>query len=381
MTDITQGVCMQKMIKNFIEMAEILSPSKKEKELSNYLIKKLKIFSEKIIVDRASNLIIKIPGDKRLNPFLLSAHMDTVQTSKRPSIKINKKGIFTSNKTILGADCKAGISIIIELVEKLFKENIKHPPLELVFTAGEEIGLYGSSRLDKSLVGSEYGVVLDNEKKINQVVTEAVGVDNFEILIKGKASHSGVEPEKGISAIKILSSIINQIKTGRLSDYTTLNIGFIEGGKGINIVPPQAKAKGEIRSFKREEINLIEDNIEKIIIKSIKKEKKINGLPSYEFKINKRFAGFSIDKNSYIIKTIEKAYKKNNIKAVFTKSFGGTDANNFYKMGIITPNIATGMKNVHTPDEYLDISEFNKSFDIIVDIIRLLSEDKSEDKN
>jgi len=363
---------MERMTKNFIEMARILSPSGNEKKLGDYLIKKLRKFSDEILRDENGNIIVKINGNKNTNPFLLSAHLDTVKTSKKPIIKIEKDKIKTENKAILGADCKAGIAIIIELVKTLFENKIPHPPLELVFTVGEEVGLLGSSKLNKQMLNSKFGLVLDNEKSVENVVIKSVGVDNFEIEIKGKAAHSGVDPEKGISAIKIMAKIIDKIDTGRLSKNTTLNIGFIEGGNGINIVPEKTKIKGEIRGFDRKEMDKIEKTIDKIVKQTIKRQKHINGSPNYFYKITKRFDCFSIKPNNPFIKTLKKSYLKNGIIPNFTKSFGGTDANNFYRMGIITPNIPTGMKNVHSDEEYLDLSEFKKSFKIILTLIKEL---------
>ncbi|MEF3280774.1 MAG: M20/M25/M40 family metallo-hydrolase [Elusimicrobiota bacterium] len=363
------------MIKTFCEMAEIISPSRKEKQICEYVKKELSEISSEIIIDETQkftqsetgNLIVKIPGDKKLKPFLLSAHLDTVSTETKPNIIVKNGFITTANKTILGADCKAGIAIIIHAVKELIKEKINHPPLELVFSVCEEIGLLGTRFMKKDLLKSKYGLVFDNEKKINEVVISSVGVDNFTIDVKGIAAHSGVEPEKGVSAISIISKIISQITQGRISKNTTINIGFVKGGSGINIVPPFAQAEGEIRSFDLKEIIKVESKIKQIVdfVSSQKEYKKSKCL----INIRKRFESFSIEKDKVLLKNIENSYKKIGLKAKFIKSFGGTDANNFFKMGIKTANIPTGMKNVHTPYEKLNIKEAIISKDVAKSII------------
>lgn len=362
---------MERMIKTFIELTQILSPSQKEEKIRKYIINKLSRFTNNIIEDRYGNLIIKIPSSiRKSKPFLLSAHMDTVNTNTKPIIEIEKNKIKARNKVILGADCKAAIAIIIEVVRHIFEKKQPHSALEIVLTSGEEIGLYGSSMLDKNLLNSKYGIVLDNEKEISNVILKAPGVSHFEINIKSKSAHSGVNPDDGISAIKIIARIINEIEANVISSKTRINIGFIEGGKGINIIPDNAKIKGEIRSFDEKNTSMIIKKMKEMIEKILKDYKKSNYTPEYEFNIIKRFDSMSINKNEYIVRLLKYAYLKNNIKPYFTYSFGGTDANNFYKMGILTPNIPTGMKKPHSQEEYLDLKEFKKSFDIVIEVLK-----------
>jgi tripeptide aminopeptidase len=371
---------MRNIIKTFIEMSEILSPSRNEKDLADYIIKKVEKISDDIIVDSSykqtksntGNIIIKIAGNKKLKPLMLSAHLDTVEIDKKPDIKIEKNIIRTANNVILGADCKAGIAIIIDVINEIIDKKINHPPLELVFTTCEEIGLLGTRYIDKKYLKAKEGIVLDNEKEINHPVIKAVGVDNFDILVRGRAAHAGVDIEKGVSAIKLISKIINEIETGRLSKDTTLNIGFVEGGSGINTVPEMASASGEVRSFNINEIIERENEIKKIV-------KKASGNKEFKeadvrLEIKKRFDAFEILEDDELIKKIGGAYKKNGIRPEFVKSFGGTDANNFYTIGIKTVNIPTGMRDVHTSKEYLKIDEFLMARKITLDIIKEIAE-------
>ncbi len=355
----------ERMVKNFIDMTQILSPSTKEDKLINYLLKKFKRYTSKVIIDKNKNLIIKINSSYSSSPILLSAHLDTVNTLTKPKIIMNEKIIKTKNNVILGADCKAGIAIILEIVENIFEKNLPFPPLEIILTSQEELGLSGSSKINKRLIKAKYGVVLDNEKDINFPINEAVGVDHFELIIYGKQVHSGVSIENGISAIKIAAEIISKIPSGKLSSNTTLNIAFVEGGEGINIVPGICKIKGEIRSFSKKEIKFFKKKIKDISNRITRKYG-----AKYEMKAMTKFEPFYITLNSKIAEIVRKAYEKNNLKPIFVKSFGGTDANNFSKMGIEVLNIPTGMKKVHSPKEYLDLNEFKKSYMIIMEVIK-----------
>lgn len=376
----------KRIIKNFIELAKISSPSGKEKKVAQFIIKKFSKFTRDIYIDNAGekingdtgNLIIKIKGNNSLKPFLLSAHMDTVGPFGKVSPKIKGDRIYSDGTTTLGADCKAGIAIILECVEKIFEEKISHPPLELVFTISEEMALAGSKNLDYSRIKARAGLIFDNEKSIENVILKAPAANSIDIKVYGKAAHSGVEPEKGISAIEIAAKAISLMKLGRIDAETTLNIGIISGGEGINIIPPSVFMKGEIRSHNPKKIERQKTILKNYLLKAIKgKSVKIHNetyKPSFEFISIPKFSNLNIDENHWLIKIIQQAMSEEGIEMKASISGGGTDANIFYQHNIITPIIATGMRNVHTTNEYLDLKDFFKSANIALKVIQKIKE-------
>ncbi|MCK5582660.1 MAG: M20/M25/M40 family metallo-hydrolase, partial [Elusimicrobiales bacterium] len=199
----------KRMISSFIKLVKTDSPSLKEKAVALKLKEIFKKLGAKVSFDSAGkktggdtgNLIAKFRGTRAGKPFLLSAHMDTVGPSKniKPLVKPNK--IISGGDTILGADCKAGIAIIIEIIKVLKESKTPYPPIEVLLTVSEEIGLLGAKSLNYSLIKSNCGIIFDSERPLNEITANAPAVNRVEIDLIGIACHSGACPEKGISAI------------------------------------------------------------------------------------------------------------------------------------------------------------------------------------
>jgi len=169
------------------------------------------------------------------------------------------------------------------------------------------------------------------------------------------------------------------MKLGRIDRETTVNIGVISGGEAINIIPPLVQVKGEIRSHNPEKIKKEKNAIKNCILKAIKnKSIKIYGeiyKPHFEFSSLQKFPEFNIDENNKLVKIIEKCLNEMGLKMKKSISGGGTDANIFYANRIITPILSTGMKKVHTTEEYLDLDNFFNSAILTLKIISNLSND------
>lgn len=354
-----------RLLSTFTKLARIPSPSLKEKKVAEFVLKELRRYSGEIFIDSAAfaaggetgNLVIKIPGDPSKKPFLLSAHLDTVAVSGPIKPRVTSKAVYSDGKTILGADCKAGIAIIIETVKSLKENKISHPPLELVFTISEENALLGAKNLDFSLIKSDRGLIFDNEQPFENIILKAPAANGFEIKIYGRASHSGVAPEEGISAIKAAAMAVSAMRLGRLDTETTSNIGFISGGEGINIIPPLVVLKGEIRSKKEKKIEKTQQQFRKCLQKAI--DKYPGRLkPAFEFISETKFPALEISPSHPLVKLTSLAMSEMGFKPRFSSSGGGTDANIFSGKGIVTPILSTGMRLVHTPREYLDLKDF-----------------------
>ena len=364
----------------FENLLKIESPSKKEGKLAYYLADIFEALGYKCFFDKSAettgsevgNLIVKIPGTLPQPPLFFCAHLDTVGPCENPRI-IFENGIFkTDGKTILGADDKSGIAILIE-VAKILKENLfPYPPIEYIFTTCEEIGLLGAKALDIELIDAREGFVLDSENP-EEVINSAPSSYQFKIKIKGKSAHAGLEPEKGINAIYVLSKIINELPVGRIDEETTFNIGVIKGGGYVNIVPENAEAKGEMRSHSQEKLenlqNLIKEKVEKII-NLFKKDR----LPEGKVKFEKVFKAFNISPEDPLSKLVKKAGQKLGMEIIFKRKEGGSDANVFNEKGLKCLILGTGMQKVHTTEEYIYLGDLVKSANLVLEIIKSRSE-------
>lgn len=375
----------KRMIQNFTELARISSLSGKEAKVARHLERIFKFMGAEVYMDNAGekiqgdcgNLIVKIKGTEQGEPFLLSAHMDTVGPAENIKPQVHSTTITSDGLTVLGADCKAGIAIIIETVKVLEELRLPHPPLELVFTISEEMALMGAKFLDYSKLKARRGLIFDNEKPLDCVITSAPAADKMDIKVYGVAAHAGVAPEKGISAIKVVSSAIAGMKLGRIDSETTANIGVISGGNAINIVPPLVELSGEARSHSLEKLRRQTRHMEDCLKKAVKKMRiRSQGKtlsPRYDFLLERKFPNLIISSRDPVLKLIDEAMKIQGLKMKAMASGGGTDANIMYGHGIGAPILSTGMREVHTTHEYLDLKDFFGCARLTLDIMSRLA--------
>ncbi|MDD2804064.1 MAG: M20/M25/M40 family metallo-hydrolase [Elusimicrobiales bacterium] len=366
----TPAINEKRMVQLFCDLAKITSLSGKEGAIARRLSILLKFMGAEVRIDDAGrkiggetgNLIARFPGTAPAEPFLLSAHMDTVGPAADVRPQVHKDRVTSDGTTILGADCKAGIAVILEVIRTLDDNRIPRPPIEAVFTISEEMALLGAKYLDYGSLRARYGLIFDNEQGIENVITSAPAADKLDIKVYGAAAHSGVAPEKGISAIKVVSSAIAGMKLGRIDSETTANIGFISGGNAINIVPPLVELSGEARSHDPAKLRRQTRHMEDCLKRAVKKIKVRDGgkliIPRYEFLLEQKFPNLRIDKANPVLPLVAAAMKEEGIKMKPSASGGGTDSNILYGHGIKAPVLSTGMREVHTTHEYLDLKDF-----------------------
>lgn len=366
----TPAINEKRMVQLFCDLARITSLSGKEGAIARRLSILLKFMGAEVTIDDAGrkiggetgNLIARFPGTAHAAPFLLSAHMDTVGPAANVKPIIHKDRVTSDGTTVLGADCKAGIAIILEAIKTLDDNKIPRPPVEAVFTISEEMALMGAKYLDYGSLRSRYGLIFDNEQGLENVITSAPAADKMEIKVYGAAAHSGVAPEKGISAIKVVSDAIAGMKLGRIDRETTANIGFISGGNAINIVPPLVELSGEARSHDPAKLKKQTRHMEDCLKRAVRRVKVRDGgkllTPRYEFLVEQKFPNLRIDRRNPVLPLVAAALKEEGIKMKPSASGGGTDSNILYGHGIKAPVLATGMRDVHTTHEYLDLKDF-----------------------
>ena len=364
----------EKLVDKFIELVEIDSVSKEEREMADKLKEDLKFLGFSVKEDNtdqkiggnAGNIIAELDGDSSLETIILSAHMDRVNPGKGIKTVIKDGYLYSKGETVLAGDDIIGIVSILKAVKKLKEENICHPNIIIIFSVAEELGLLGTKNLDKSIFEkADYGIVIDVDGKIGRVVNKAPGQIKFNAIIKGKSAHAGMEPEKGVNAIKIASHAISDMNIGRLDDETTANIGVIRGGSASNVVPDLVELEGEVRSHNEDKLCKQAEEMKKSIVKYTNK---LNG--EAEFDIEQTYNHFEIKKSEKIIQLAKKGAQKSNIKFELGDSGGGSDANVFNLNGVPTINLGSAMENVHSTEERVKISNMVKLTEYLINIIR-----------
>src|ERR1044071_8352943 len=201
------------------------------------------------------NLIAHFPGTAPgARPLLVSAHMDTVVPGEGIVPILEGNILRTDGTTVLGGDDKSGVAIICEVMRILQEKKLPYGAVDVVFTICEEAGLIGAKCLDASRLEARTGLVLDSDS-VGFLFTKAPAANRMEFRVHGREAHAGVCPENGLSAIKIAADGVSRMKLGRIDHETTANIGVIEGGMAVNIVPNHVVLRGQARSHSPEKLD------------------------------------------------------------------------------------------------------------------------------
>ena len=250
-------VINRQRIRNFlIELIKIDSLSRREYDVAMRLKREMEELGATVFIDDAGekvggnvgNLIAKFPGNAPASqPLLLSAHMDTVVPGEGIVPILDGDILRTDGTTVLGGDDKSGVAIICEVMRVIKENGLPCSAIDVVFTICEEAGLIGAKCLDVASLRARTGLVLDSDS-VGFLFTRAPAANRMEFRVHGLEAHAGVCPEKGINAIKVAAEGIAQMQLGRIDHETTANIGVVEGGMAVNIVPNQVVLKGEARS-------------------------------------------------------------------------------------------------------------------------------------
>jgi len=370
------------LVEYFISLVRIDSESKDELNVAQKLEKDIKSLGGQVTFDEAhkqtggnvGNLVAKIPGKIDKEPLLFCAHMDTVVPGKRIKPIIKDGIIYSEGETILGSDDKSGITEILIAIKNLQKRDFDFAPIEILFTISEEIGLKGALNLDYSLLEAKKGYSLDSSR-VGSITTSAPALDEWKVTFHGKEAHAGIDPDKGINAIKVAAEAIERMPQGRIDHETTINTGKINGGAAHNIVASQAYVEGEIRSHNLDTLeetkNLISD-----IFEQVAQDYKINVnsklvTAKAEYSFERSFSNISINEDDEIVKLAKDSARELGMKFSVDVGGGGSDANILYKNGIVTPILGTGMNNVHSKAENIKIEDMKKSAAWLEKIIEL----------
>lgn len=372
-----------RLAETFKFLVGIDSVSRQEGVICRELARILEALGAETVVDGAGaksgsdtgNLIAKFKGNTQAPPLMLNAHMDTVEPGKGITA-VFKDGIFTSEgPTILGADDKSAIAIVLETIRIIQEREMPHGPLEVVFTICEEVGLLGAKHLDYSLISAKFGYALD-ATDTEGIVTRAPASNRLEFKIHGKDAHAGAAPEKGINAIVLASQAIAGLHIGRIDQETTCNIGIIEGGLATNIVPNLVTVRGETRSHDKNKLDHITTEIVESfrdVIENYETPSKTDGLPCLEISVENDFPPTRILDDAPVVLLAQEAATNLGRRMIPKITGGGADANIFFGKGIMTGVLGTGMRDMHTVRENVRLDDMIRATELLLEIIKVHS--------
>ena len=374
-----KAVNKERMLAEFKEVVAVPCHSLQERPVFELLRAKLEVLGFTVEEDDAGeklggncgNLWAFLPGNKAgATSVLFSAHMDGCEPCGGTTV-VQKDGyLYSDGTTILGGDDKSGVVGILEGVRMLVEENAEHGDIQILFTIAEEGGVNGSRCMDRSKLKAEVAYALDGEGAPGEVVIGAPGQYKWKISVHGKTAHGGVEPEKGINAIMIAAKALAEVERyGRIDEETTCNVGIIGGGVATNVVPDLVVIEGDVRSRNNDKLEAVREEVVSTICNAVEK---FGGKVTAE--VEHKYSGFFIDTNSTVVKLAERACELYDLPLDITQTGGGSDANFFNTYGVPCVILGTGMKNVHTVDEFLKEEDLYNSALMVYGILQAACE-------
>jgi len=366
-----------------VELIKIDSLSRRERDVAMRLKREMAELGATVFIDDAGekvggnvgNLIAHFPGTvPNATPLLLSAHMDTVVPGE--GIKPIRDGdiLRTDGRTVLGGDDKSGVAIICEALRVIKENRLPCADVDVVFTICEEAGLIGAKCLDVSRLRARTGLVLDSDS-VGFLFTKAPAANRMEFRVHGLEAHAGVCPEKGINAIQVAAEGIAQMRLGRIDHETTANIGVVEGGMAVNIVPNQVILRGEARSHNQEKLDRQTEHMKRCLEEAAARHVLEMGgklhTSRVEANIDRDYDRMDVPDSAPIVKLVHAAAKGLNLEVKTLATGGGCDANVLNQKGLVVANLSTGMREIHTVNEWLDLNDLHFSAKIVLEILRL----------
>jgi tripeptide aminopeptidase len=352
---------VDRLLSSFLELVQIDSPSGQEEEIGKHLQTILQDLGCSARLDDSGNLMARLPGQGD-EIVLVSCHMDTVGTDTGIQPVIRDGVVYSDGSTILGADDKAGIAVLLETL-KVFREqpDLPHPPLEIVISVSEEIGLVGAKKLDKSQLQADWGIVLDAGGPIGTLVYTGPSQNHIDAVVHGKKAHAGSAPEKGINAIVVASEAICAMPVGRIDEETTSNVGVIQGGEATNIVPDLVTVHCEARSRNDEKLAAQTE----AMVRAFENAAAKHGVTA-DVEVRHAYQGYLLTPDQRPYAVAASAIESLGFELIPKKGGGGTDGHIYTAAGIPCVVLSAGMAEVHTSAEHVAIQDMVDSAKVLI---------------
>ncbi len=362
------------LLENLLDLCRVPSPSLHEREAVKVLAKKIRALGHEPLEDDAGqriggdcgNIVVKVPGTGKGPRLLFAAHMDTVE----------KTG---SGGGILGADDKSGVAILLEVLARLAEGKKKHGDLVFAFTVAEEVECLGAAELDPAIYeGLDAGVVLDATAP-EEIVVAAPTKVTFRITVHGIAGHAAF-PERKINAAFVMAQTLARLPMGRLDEFTTANLGIMQSGTAVNVIPGTAYAEYEIRSHRKD---VLDFHVKRVIgtIEGVVRENRVftesadgrEGIRIHHSQVDVDvevgYEGFAIPEDAPIVGKLRAAVTRAGLEPKVVSTPGGSDASIFNNRGLPCVVLGCGMHGAHGMNERANLRDMAACADILMHLI------------
>lgn len=381
--------------------------TEKQKDLSRILEDELrKIGISDACLDESGYVYATIPGNttKKVPVLCYCSHVDTAPDCSgagvKPILHMNWDGsdiilpddptvviskndhpylkerigddiITASGTTLLGADDKAGVAIIMDLANYLVTHpEVKHGDIRILFTPDEEIGR-GVNAVDMKKLGAEFGYTLDGGER-GHLEGETFSADGVTVIFNGISAHPGYAKGKMVSAIKAASAFVHKLPQNEWSPETTSGMeGFVHP-VSIQGTLEQATVQFIIRDFETSKLATHEERLRRLADATVREFPGV----STQFMIKEQYRNMRevLDQNPQVMDYADQAYRRAGLEPVRMSVRGGTDGSRLSFMGLPCPNLFTGEMGIHSKQEYVSVQDMEKSVEMLVHLAQIWEE-------
>jgi tripeptide aminopeptidase len=366
------AVALPELVTLFCELAAIPSPPGEERAVADRVAEYVRELGLDVDEDGTGpevgstmgNLLVHAAPTGGGAPIFLCSHLDTVPPTDSIDPVVEDGVVRNARSTILGADNKAAVAVMLESVRRAVEEGRPHGGIELVFTSKEEVGLVGAKAFDADRLAARIGYVFDHEGPIGQIVRQAPSSTALDVVFTGRAAHAGMAPEDGRSAIFAAARAIADLRLGRIDDDTTANIGEIHGGTARNIVPDRCVVVAEARSQdERKLTELVQEMLDSFAFAASVAECEV------ETALEEKYRGYRLSPDEPAVRLAGEALRRAGFEPELVVGGGGADANVFNLRGRPCVNLANGMARIHSSDEHIAVEDLERMVDVTLALV------------
>jgi tripeptide aminopeptidase len=356
----------------FLELAALSTPPGEERPAADVVLRYLRELGLEPEEDDCGprigstmgNIYARLEPTAAGTPLFFCAHLDTVPPSGPLEPVVEDGVIRNAGGTILGADNKSAAAAMLEGVRRVLAENRPHAGIELLFTPKEEVGLIGAFAFDPARLQAEVGYVYDQAAPIGEIILGAPWSQAMEVRFHGRASHSGMFPEEGRSAILAAARAIGDLRLGKVDDETTANVGTITGGTAGNIVPEWCEFVAEARCQDEDRLHdFVQEMVDTFSFAATATDCEV------ETRLRKSYSGYRFKQSDDVVRLAASALERCGHTVTYALSGGAADANVFNEQGRRCVNLANGMTDIHTSNEHIAVADLEAMVDVTLALI------------
>ncbi len=361
----------ERVLDDFVRLCEIESPSRRERTMADAVRADLERLGLDVEEDgsapdtgsEAGNLLARIPGPEGARTILLCAHLDTVPLAA-PVEVVRANGVLSNrHEAILGADNKAAVATVLGAARRLAAEG-SPVGLELLFTTCEELALAGAKAFERARLRSELGFVFDHASPVGELVTASPTYYRLEADFRGQAAHAGIRPEAGRNAIAAAAQAVAAMRIGRLDEWTTANVGQIQGGTAANVVAERCQVVLEARSLDDARAGEVVSSMVDAVAGAAS-----DAECDVETSVERLFQGYRLARTAPVVEVAAAALLATGIEPTYINTGGGSDANALIAAGLPVLNVANGTERNHQPDESVTVEALERMLDVTLAIV------------